>query len=133
MVVARLDFGEYFIPKLQGRGLSQEEMQKRIDIYKPFIDGMNEQEKLHYAREQTYLALGNLANATCAIGLGSCIIGGFYVEEIYDFFELDTSKERKAVNVGVGGRKGGEIPKKKRGGKNSSINFIYYFFKLKKS
>ena len=124
VVVARLDFGEYFIPKLQGRGLSQEEMQKRIDIYKPFIDGMNEQEKLHYAREQTYLALGNLANAACAIGLGSCIIGGFNAEKLDDYLNLDTSKERSSVMLVVGERNEVDIPKKARFDKESIITFI---------
>lgn len=123
-MVARLDFGEYFIPKLQGRGLSQEEMQKRIDVYKPFIDGMNEQEKLHYAREQTYLALGNLANATCAIGLGSCIIGGFNAEKLDDYLNLDTSKERSSVMLVVGERNEVDIPKKARFDKDSIITFI---------
>lgn len=124
ILLARLDFGEYFIPKLQGRGMSAEELQKRIDTYKPFIDGMSESEKLHYAREQTYLALGNLANAACALGLGSCIIGGFDSKALDSYLNLDTTKERSSVMLVVGEYENKVIPQKVRFSKEEVISFI---------
>ncbi len=124
IILARLDFGEYFIPKLQGRGMSAEELQKRIDTYKPFIDNMSESEKLHYAREQTYLALGSLANAACALGLGSCIIGGFDSKALDSYLNLDTAKERSSVMLVVGEYENKVIPQKVRFGREEVITFL---------
>lgn len=124
IILARLDFGEYFIPKLQARGMKEEELQKRIATYKPFIDGMNENEKLHYAREQTYLALGNIANAACAIGLGSCIIGGFDSKALDQYLKLDIAKERSSIMLVVGEYANKMIPQKARFSKEEVITFL---------
>ncbi|AWI33644.1 nitroreductase family protein [Helicobacter apodemus] len=123
IVVARLDFGEYFVKKLQSRNMSKEELQKRIELYKPFIESMNPAQKLHYAREQTFLALGNLANGATALNLGSCIIGGFNNEALDIYLKLDTSKEKTSIMLVVGHRKTDEIPQKIRFSKEEVIDF----------
>lgn len=124
IILARLDFGEYFIPKLQARGMKEEELQKRINLYKPFIENMNEDEKLHYAKEQTYLALGNLANAACAIGLGSCIVGGFDSKALDCYLKLDTTKERSSIMLIVGEYENKAISQKARFSKEEVITFL---------
>ncbi|MDY4426183.1 MAG: nitroreductase family protein [Helicobacter sp.] len=124
IILARLDFGEYFIPKLQARGMKEEELQKRINLYKPFIENMNEDEKLHYAKEQTYLALGNLANAACAIGLGSCIVGGFDSKALDCYLKLDTTKERSSIMLIVGEYENKAISQKVRFSKEEVITFL---------
>lgn len=124
IILARLDFEEYFIPKLQARGMKEEELQKRINLYKPFIESMNEDEKLHYAKEQTYLALGNLANAACAIGLGSCIVGGFDSKALDCYLKLDTTKERSSIMLIVGEYENKAISQKARFSKEEMITFL---------
>ena len=124
IILARLDFKEYFIPKLQARGMKEEELQKRINLYKPFIESMNEDEKLHYAKEQTYLALGNLANAACAIGLGSCIVGGFDSKALDCYLKLDTTKERSSIMLIVGEYENKAISQKARFSKEEVITFL---------
>ena len=124
IILARLDFEEYFIPKLQARGMKEEELQKRINLYKPFIENMNEDEKLHYAKEQTYLALGNLANAACAIGLGSCIVGGFDSKALDCYLKLDTTKERSSIMLIVGEYENKAISQKVRFSKEEVITFL---------
>ncbi|MDY5615343.1 MAG: nitroreductase family protein [Helicobacter sp.] len=124
IILARLDFEEYFIPKLQARGMKEEELQKRINLYKPFIESMNEDEKLHYAKEQTYLALGNLANAACAIGLGSCIVGGFDSKALDCYLKLDTTKERSSIMLIVGEYENKVISQKARFSKEEVITFL---------
>ena len=124
IILARLDFEEYFIPKLQARGMKEEELQKRINLYKPFIENMNEDEKLHYAKEQTYLALGNLANAACAIGLGSCIVGGFDSKALDCYLKLDTTKERSSIMLIVGEYENKAISQKARFSKEEVITFL---------
>lgn len=124
IILARLDFEEYFIPKLQARGMKEEELQKRINLYKPFIESMNEDEKLHYAKEQTYLALGNLANAACAIGLGSCIVGGFDSKALDCYLKLDTTKERSSIMLLVGEYENKAILQKARFSKEEVITFL---------
>lgn len=124
IILARLDFEEYFIPKLQARGMKEEELQKRINLYKPFIESMDEDEKLHYAKEQTYLALGNLANAACAIGLGSCIVGGFDSKALDCYLKLDTTKERSSIMLIVGEYENKAISQKVRFSKEEVITFL---------
>ena len=124
IILARLDFEEYFIPKLQARGMKEEELQKRINLYKPFIENMNEDEKLHYDKEQTYLALGNLANAACAIGLGSCIVGGFDSKALDCYLKLDTTKERSSIMLIVGEYENKVISQKARFSKEEVITFL---------
>lgn len=124
VITARLDFGEYFIPKLESRKLPQAELNKRISLYKPFIDNMNQEQKLHYAREQVFLALGNLANAASALGLGSCIIGGFDSNKLDEYLKLDITKEQSAILLVVGEKTSNEIPQKIRNAKEEIIKFL---------
>ncbi|BEK14182.1 hypothetical protein B10973_08260 [Campylobacter lari] len=41
VVISRADFKDYFEEKLKKRGLSQEELNKRLQTYKPFLDAMD--------------------------------------------------------------------------------------------
>lgn len=102
ILVARLDFGEYFIDKLKSRDMSSEELEKRIQIYKPFIDSMDVGKKLAYAREQIFIALANMSNASKSIGYDTCIIGGFNNDELDLYLNLDTKLQRTAVMLTIG-------------------------------
>lgn len=94
VVTSRADFKDYFEEKLKKRGLSQEELNKRLQTYKPFLDAMN--------LEQSYLAIANIINAAYSLNLGSCIIGGFDKDKINQYLDLDTTKQRVSMLITLG-------------------------------
>ncbi|PZT48612.1 NAD(P)H-dependent oxidoreductase [Helicobacter valdiviensis] len=124
ILLTRLDFAEYFEPKLRARNMPLEEIQKRLDTYKPFLEGMNETQKYAYAKEQTHLALMNLANAASALGLGSCIIGGFDNAKLDTYLKLDTKKYKSSVMLVIGKKKNEEIPPKLRFAFDEVVEFL---------
>ncbi|WDL72328.1 nitroreductase family protein [Helicobacter winghamensis] len=123
IIVARLDFGEYFESKLRERKLKEEELQKRLKMYKPFIDGMSVEKKLGYAREQAHLALMNMANAATSCNLASCIIGGFDNVALDKYLGLGES-EKSAVMLVVGEPKDSVIVEKIRNPKTEIVRFL---------
>lgn len=123
IITARLDFAEYFESKLRARNLPQAELQKRLTTYKPFIEGMDEERKLSYARVQTHLALMNMANAATSCGLASCMIGGFDKNSLDVYLHLD-KQEKSAVMLAVGEPKDSIIPQKIRNPKAEIIKFL---------
>ncbi|MBF7068358.1 NAD(P)H-dependent oxidoreductase [Campylobacter volucris] len=102
IVLARADFKDYFETKLKKRNLSQEEFQKRINTYKPFIDGMDLEQSFAYAKEQSYIASTNIINAAFNLNLGACIIGGFNQDKINQYLKLDTNKQRVSLIITLG-------------------------------
>ncbi|CAM4056763.1 NAD(P)H-dependent oxidoreductase [Campylobacter armoricus] len=102
VVVSRADFKDYFEEKLKKRGLNQEELNKRLQVYKPFIDRMNLEQSFIYAKEQSYIAITNIINAAYSLNLGSCIIGGFDKEKINQYLNLDTTKQRVSILITLG-------------------------------
>ncbi|MBX7490083.1 nitroreductase family protein [Helicobacter turcicus] len=122
IIVSRLDFGEYFEGKLRERNLPEKEIEKRLSLYKPFIDGMHLEKKLSYAREQAHLALMNMANAATSCNLASCIIGGFDNVALDRYLGLGES-EKSAVMLVVGEPKELAILEKIRNPKAEVIRF----------
>lgn len=122
IIVSRLDFGEYFEGRLRARNLPEVELEKRLSLYKPFIDGMSLERKLGYAREQAHLALMNMANAATSCNLASCIIGGFDNVALDKYLGLRES-EKSAVILVVGEPKDSAIPKKIRNSKEEVVRF----------
>lgn len=102
IVLARADFKDYFEEKLKKRNLFQEEFQKRINTYKPFIDGMDLEQSFAYAKEQSYIASTNIINAAFSLNLGACIIGGFDQNKINQYLKLDTNKQRVSLIITLG-------------------------------
>ncbi|ENN5833126.1 NAD(P)H-dependent oxidoreductase [Campylobacter lari] len=102
VVISRADFKDYFEEKLKKRGLNQEELNKRLLTYKPFLDAMNLEQSFIYAKEQSYLAIANIINAAYSLNLGSCIIGGFDKDKINQYLNLDTTKQRVSMLITLG-------------------------------
>lgn len=123
IITARLDFVEYFEARLKARNLSEVEMQKRISLYKPFLENMSAERKLFYAREQTHLALANMANAASAYGIASCIIGGFDNVKLDTYLKLNHS-EKTSIMLVLGEALESEVPQKVRNAKEEVIKFI---------
>lgn len=102
VVLARADFKEYFEEKMKKKKLSQEKIDMYLNIYKPFIDGMNLEQSFAYAREQCHIASTNIINATFNLNLGACIIGGFDQDKINQYLKLDTNKQRVSLLITLG-------------------------------
>lgn len=102
VVLARADFKEYFETKLRKRNLNEEELNKRIQTYKPFLENMTLEQSFAYAREQTHIALANILNAANDLDIQSCTIGGFDKDKINKYFKLNTDNFRVAIMVALG-------------------------------
>ncbi|TEY01611.1 NAD(P)H-dependent oxidoreductase [Campylobacter sp. US33a] len=123
-IVSRLDFTEYFEDKLKARNLSKEELEKRLKTYSPFLQNMNENQKLAYAREQAFIALGSMLYAATLLDIGTCTIGGFDKNALDTYFKLDIKKEQSTVLIALGYKKDSQIPKKARFSFDEVVKFL---------
>lgn len=114
IIVSRLDFASYFEDKLRARGMSEADLKMRLDTYTPFLQGMNAEQKLAYAREQAYIALASILYAAQMLDIGSCAIGGFDKNALDKYLNLDTSKLQSTLIVALGKKASTQIPPKQR-------------------
>ncbi|WP_297193670.1 nitroreductase family protein [uncultured Campylobacter sp.] len=124
IIVSRYDFAAYFEDKLRKRDMSKEEIEKRIQAYKPFLESMNFEERKSYSKQQAHIALATILYAATSLNLGSCAIGGFSQKDLDKYLGLDTGKEQATVMVALGHRKDKEIPAKSRFNFNDVVKFI---------
>lgn len=124
IIVSRLDFIEYFESKLRSRKMSQEELEKRIKAYKPFLEGMNEAQRLAYSREQAHIALASILYAASALDMATCTIGGFNKQALNDYLKLDTSKEQSTLIIALGKKAQAHIPEKSRFSFDEVVSFL---------
>ncbi|WP_150539066.1 NAD(P)H-dependent oxidoreductase [Actinobacillus vicugnae] len=76
---------------LERRGLSGEELEAGLALYKKFQtqdmkQAVNEQTLFDWAAKQTYIALGNMMTGAALIGIDSCPIEGFEYEPVNKIF-----------------------------------------------
>lgn len=114
IIVSRLDFAEYFEEKLKKRKMSEEEIQKRIMLYKPFCRVMDERAKIAYSREQAHIALAGILYAANTLNIATCTIGGFDSAKLNAYLNLDTKKELSTLMIALGYSDDEEIPAKSR-------------------
>lgn len=124
IIVSRLDFVEYFEDKLKKRKMSEVEIQKRIQTYKPFLTSMNLEQKLAYAREQAHIALGCILYGANALNISSCAIGGFDKNKLDNYLKLDTQKQRTSLMVALGFSADEQIPQKERFSFEQVVEFM---------
>lgn len=124
IIVSRLDFAEYFEEKLRKRKMSEDEIQKRIQTYKPFLTSMNEEQKLFYAREQAHIALGTILYGANALNIASCAIGGFDKDKLDNYLKLDTQKQRATLMIALGVSADKKPPQKQRFSFEEVVKFI---------
>ncbi|EKO7624405.1 NAD(P)H-dependent oxidoreductase [Campylobacter upsaliensis] len=124
IVVSRLDFAEYFEEKLRKRKMSEEEIQKRIMLYKPFLQSMDERAKIAYSREQAHIALAGILYAANALNIATCTIGGFDSAKLNAYLNLDTKKELSTLMIALGYSDDEEIPAKSRFEFDEVVRFL---------
>ena len=115
IILSRLDFAEYFEEKLRQRKMREEELQKRLSLYKPFLQNMDKKAKIAYAREQAYIALAGILYAANALNIATCTIGGFDAEKLNAYLKLDTNKELSTLMIALGYSDDKDLPSKSRG------------------
>jgi nitroreductase len=62
---------------LKGSGMPVEALAQYTEMMKGYIRSMSPEQRLAFAREQIYLALGNAVNGAKSLGIDSCPMGGF--------------------------------------------------------
>jgi len=62
---------------LKGSGMPAESLAQYREMMKGYIRSMSPEQRLAFAREQVYIALGNAVNGAKALGIDSCPMGGF--------------------------------------------------------
>lgn len=124
IIVSRLDFPQYFESKLRKRKMSEAELNMRLKTYQPFLEGMNEDQKLAYAREQAHIALASILYAVNALDIGTCTIGGFDKKALNDYLKLDTNKEQASLMIALGKKASTQIPEKTRFDFDEVVRFL---------
>lgn len=124
IIVSKLDFAETFETKIRARAMSEEEKEKRIVAYKPFLEKMNSEQKLAYTREQAHLALGGILYAANALNIASCSIGGFDKDKLSEYLKLDRNQKYPSLIIALGKSADTQIPPKSRQKFDEVVKFI---------
>jgi nitroreductase / dihydropteridine reductase len=70
-------------------GTPVEKIQGYIDMMTGYVNNLNDEQKLHYAQLQVYIALTNLMNGATSLGLDSCPMGGFDAKQYSEILGLN--------------------------------------------
>lgn len=124
IIVSKLDFAQSFEAKIRARDMSEEEKEKRIKAYKPFLTSMNLEQKIAYAREQAHLALGGILYSANVLDIATCTIGGFDKDKLDEYLKLDKSQKRTSLIVALGKSADTDIPKKARSSFDEVVKFL---------
>lgn len=104
--------------------MREEELQKRLSLYKPFLQNMDKKAKIAYAREQAYIALAGILYAANALNIATCTIGGFDAEKLNAYLKLDTNKELSTLMIALGYSDDKDLPSKSRFKFDEVVQFL---------
>ncbi|MBZ7955259.1 NAD(P)H-dependent oxidoreductase [Campylobacter molothri] len=124
IILSRLDFLDYFEEKLRKRDMSEKEIQKRLDTYMPFLNSLNHEQKIAYAREQAHIALASILYSATALNIATCPIGGFDKIKLESYLNLDTQKEIATLIVAIGYSNDKSLPQKNRFDFDEVVQFL---------
>ncbi|MBZ7931630.1 NAD(P)H-dependent oxidoreductase [Campylobacter sp. RM12910] len=124
IILSRLDFLDYFEEKLRKRDMSEKEIQKRLDTYMPFLNSLNHEQKIAYAREQAHIALASILYSTTALNIATCPIGGFNKIKLESYLNLNTQKEIATLIVALGYSNDKSLPQKNRFDFDEVVQFL---------
>lgn len=107
------------------RGLSEKQTNAYVEKYNSFIDiNNNTDEKIaSWSKRQCYILASTLCNSAAVAGVDSCMIEGFEVDRVQNYFNLDTNKEEIALIIALGYRVNPQ-PQKVRLAYDEVIKFI---------
>ncbi|MBZ7940506.1 MULTISPECIES: NAD(P)H-dependent oxidoreductase [Campylobacter] len=124
IILSRLDFLDYFEEKLRKRDMSEKEIQKRLDTYMPFLNSLNHEQKIAYAREQAHIALASILYSANALNIATCPIGGFNKIKLESYLNLNTQKEIATLIVAIGYSNDKSLPQKNRFDFDEVVQFL---------
>ncbi|MFB1645312.1 NAD(P)H-dependent oxidoreductase [Campylobacter molothri] len=124
IILSRLDFLDYFEEKLRKRDMSEKEIQKRLDTYMPFLNSLNHEQKIAYAREQAHIALASILYSATALNIATCPIGGFNKIKLESYLNLNTQKEIATLIVALGYSNDKSLPQKNRFDFDKVVQFL---------
>ncbi|MBZ7972351.1 MULTISPECIES: NAD(P)H-dependent oxidoreductase [Campylobacter] len=124
IILSRLDFLDYFEEKLRKRDMSEKEIQKRLDTYMPFLNSLNHEQKIAYAREQAHIALASILYSATALNIATCPIGGFDKIKLESYLNLNTQKEIATLIVALGYSNDKSLPQKNRFDFDEVVQFL---------
>ncbi|MBZ7945161.1 NAD(P)H-dependent oxidoreductase [Campylobacter sp. RM10532] len=124
IILSRLDFLDYFEEKLRKRDMSEKEIQKRLDTYMPFLNSLNHEQKIAYAREQAHIALASILYSANALNIATCPIGGFDKIKLESYLNLNTQKEIATLIVAIGYSNDKSLPQKNRFDFDEVVQFL---------
>ncbi|MBZ7937674.1 NAD(P)H-dependent oxidoreductase [Campylobacter sp. LH-2024] len=124
IILSRLDFLDYFEEKLRKRDMSEKEIQKRLDTYMPFLNSLNHEQKIAYAREQAHIALASILYSATALNIATCPIGGFDKIKLESYLNLNTQKEIATLIVAIGYSNDKSLPQKNRFDFDKVVQFL---------
>ncbi|KAA6224687.1 MULTISPECIES: nitroreductase family protein [unclassified Campylobacter] len=124
IIVSRLDFAKYFEKRLRQRKMSEEDINTRLKLYKPFLENMNAFEKINYAREQAHIALASILYAANALNIATCTIGGFDKAKLDSYLKLNVNEMQSSLMIALGISNDEKIPAKMRFDFDEVVEFI---------
>ena len=124
IILSRLDFLDYFEEKLRKRDMSEKEIQKRLDTYILFLNSLNHEQKIAYAREQAHIALASILYSATALNIATCPIGGFDKIKLESYLNLNTQKEIATLIVALGYSNDKSLPQKNRFDFDEVVQFL---------
>lgn len=110
VVLAKIEdlkpYSEYVKYMFSRRNLSNEYYEMYLEKYASHLENTmkNNENILAWSAKQCYIAIGNMMTGAASIGIDSCPIEGFELENIEEVLNIDTAKYRLCVIVPFGYR-----------------------------
>ncbi len=110
VVLAKIEdlkpYSEYVKYMFSRRNLPNEYYEMYLEKYASHLENTmkNDENILAWSAKQCYIAIGNMMTGAASIGIDSCPIEGFELENIEEVLNIDTAKYRLCVIVPFGYR-----------------------------
>ncbi|MEE3704638.1 nitroreductase family protein [Campylobacter sp. CX2-8023-23] len=91
IVIARNDLKggcDFIKAQVDRKPRTPERLQKALDHFAARFDPQTNEELMHYASLQCYIASANMVNIAQSLGVKSCIVAGFDPQKLDDFVNL---------------------------------------------
>jgi nitroreductase / dihydropteridine reductase len=84
-------FFDKLLADMKEAGTSEENLKNYEGMIRPFLEGMQERDRLNWAKMQTFIAMTNALNGATALGFDSCPMEGFLPDKYSEILEIEDS------------------------------------------
>lgn len=98
--VTNADIGDFLDSTVKARGGTREDLQMYQDMMEGFVSNMDADTKFNWAKNQVYIALGQLMVAAAALEVDACPMEGITPPEFDKILELEGYKTVVACALG---------------------------------